>query len=84
MGVQKYRRVQDMPDVPLVTDPDERLARMAALWDGAHLVDVDVDDTPRGVQKFKSIEEADKARNEALIARMRRRRARSTDRSASK
>jgi len=72
MGIQKYRSVEDMPALPLVRDPEKRLSRLAALWEASHLLAVD--DTPRGVQKFRSMEEADAARRAVIAERMRRRR----------
>ena len=72
MAIHKYRTVHDMPELPLVRDPEERLNRLAALWEASYLVAVD--DTPRGVQRFRSVEEADAARQIILVERMRQRR----------
>jgi hypothetical protein len=61
MPVQKFRRVEDMPPVPWCESLDEEcLRRIAKLWSRASAFSAMV--YPRGVFKFKSLEEAQQAR----------------------
>jgi hypothetical protein len=61
MPVQKFRRIEDMPPVPRCKSLDEEcLRRIAALWARSSAFSARV--YPRGVFKFRSIEEAQAAR----------------------
>jgi hypothetical protein len=61
MPVQKFRSVEEMPPVPWCSSLDERcLRRIAKLWSRSFALSAMV--YPRGVFKFKSIEEAQQAR----------------------
>ncbi len=72
MPVHRFRDVRDVPPPPAAEDPQAPafLERVFALWAfsrsaaGAPL-------HPPGVQRFESIEAADAAREDALLARMR-------------
>ena len=66
MPVQKFRSIEDMPDVPRRQPGDPALARaMRQLWDFGRRV------SHRrfrpGVYKFRSIEEMDAALNDAVM-----------------
>lgn len=61
MPVWKYRSVEEMPPVPWCESLDEEcLRRIAKLWSRASAFSSMV--YPRGVFKFRSIEEAQHAR----------------------
>ena len=61
MGVQKFRSVAEMPRPPV--DSDIPLdVRIAATWERAH--PNGPHPLPRGVMKFRAIEDAQKARRE--------------------
>ncbi len=61
MPVQKFRGVEEMPPVPWCDSLDERcLRRIAKLWSRSSAFSSMV--YPRGVFKFRSIEEAQQAR----------------------
>ena len=66
MPVEKYRSIEDMPDVPRRQPGDPTLARtMRQIWDLGRRAS-----TRRfrpGVYKFRSIEEMDAARDEILV-----------------
>jgi hypothetical protein len=59
MSIERFRSAFDMPRPPLCPR-SERLARMAAVWKRAHLASPP--DPPRGVQKFRSLVDAQAAR----------------------
>ena len=66
MPVEKYRSIEDMPDVPRRRPGDPQPSRtMRQLWDFGRRAA-----TMRfrpGVYKFRSIEEMDAARDEILV-----------------
>jgi hypothetical protein len=66
--VHKYRRVADMPHPPRVAEGN-LAQRITALWQRSATM------TPFrvvvGVQRFRSIEEANRAREEATLERLR-------------
>lgn len=84
MPVHKYRSVEEMPDAALRYDAgDPRIARsIRYLW---HLSDALLGDVgtciPRGVRKYRSIEEADADRDRWEQERVDRIRANRTDKS---
>ena len=68
--VQRFRRVEDMPPVaPLPAGP-ERAGRLRALWGGWSRILPPLD--PRGVHRYRGIEEAARDREAAVIRRARR------------
>jgi hypothetical protein len=67
--VTKYRDARDMPPVPR-SGASDLAARIRALWTRAFLLCPP--SPPRGVQRFRCIEDANAARAEALRQRMRR------------
>ena len=69
MPVQKYRSVEDMPRPELVPAAD-LAARIRALWKRARML-APAPVVPRGVTRFRSIEEANTAREAATLRRMR-------------
>ncbi len=69
MPVQKYRSVEEMPRPERVPD-DALLARIRAVMARARLFAPALA-MPRGVAKFRSIEEANAARDQATLERMR-------------
>lgn len=76
MPVKKYRSVEEMPPVPPCETLDENcLRRIAALWARSWALSPRI--YPRGVFKFRSIEEAQEARERVTqenIDRLRRER----------
>lgn len=70
MGIQRFRDISEVPTPQRVIDIEERARRIEAVWQQAHLrgpIDV-----PRGVQRFRNIEEANRARQSHTKGRMRR------------
>jgi hypothetical protein len=68
--VTKYRSVADMPRPARVTDGASLLACIRAVWGrAARLAPPPV--VPRGVARFRTIEEANAARSELTAQRMR-------------
>ncbi len=69
MPVFKYRSVSEMPRVPAIPVNQNLKARIRAVWNRARLV------CPirpvRGVTRFRTIEEANRARERATLERMR-------------
>lgn len=76
MPVQKFRSIEDMPPVPWCETLDEAcLRRIAKLWARSSAFSPRI--YPRGVFKFRSIEEAQEARERVTqenIDRLRRER----------
>ena len=70
MPVTKYRSVADMPRPERITDPASLIARIRAVWGRAALL-APPPVVPRGVTRFRSIEEANLARTELTMQRMR-------------
>lgn len=60
MPVKKYRSVADMPPVPTPENPEELWRRITALWARSWVLSPMI--YPKGVFKFRSIEEAQAAR----------------------
>jgi hypothetical protein len=77
MPVEKYRRVEDMPRVDWCETVDEEFfQRVARLWSRSSALSAKI--YPRGVFKFRSIEEAQEARERVTrenIERLQRERA---------
>ena len=69
MPVERYRDVRDMPPLPRPVGA-ELLRSIAAVWERAHLRAPP--DIPAGVERFRSLEEAQAAR-QALASRRARR-----------
>ena len=69
MPVQRFRCVEDMPPVGLLPAGPERAKRLRALWGGwsRALPPLDL----RGVRRFRSIEDAARDRETAVIRRAR-------------
>ena len=76
MPIQKFRSIEDMPPVPRCKTLDEEcLRRIAGLWEWSTAFGARI--YPRGVFKFRSIEEAQAARERVTrenIDRLRRER----------
>ena len=76
MPVRKFRRVEDMPPVPWCESSDEEcFRRIAKLWSRSSAFSARI--YPRGVFKFRSLEEAQQARDRVTqenIDRLRRER----------
>jgi hypothetical protein len=73
--VKKYRSVEDMPPVPPPETVDELMRRISALWARSWAMSPMV--YPRGVFKFRTLEEAQAARERVTqenIDRLRRER----------
>jgi len=68
MPIERYRDASEMPRVPR-SPPEELVERIAAAWELAHLRAGP--DIPRGVTKFRSISEAQRARAERIQKRLR-------------
>lgn len=60
MPIEKYRGVEKMPPVPPAETLEDRMRRITALWARSWAMSPRV--YPRGVFKFKSLEEAQAAR----------------------
>lgn len=77
MPIQKFRSVKDMPPVPWCDSLDEEcLRRIAKLWARSAAFSSRI--YPRGVFKFRSLEEAQEARERVTqenIERLRKERA---------
>ena len=69
MPVQRFRRVEDMPPPPPLPPGRERARRLRVLWGGWSRVLPPLD--LRGVRRFRSIEEAARDREAAVIRRAR-------------
>ncbi len=70
MGIQRFRDISEVPTPERVIDIEERARRIEAVWQRAQLrrpIDI-----PRGVQRFRSIEEANSAQRAHTEARLRR------------
>ena len=67
MPIYKYRSVEDMPPVPRA-DPEDLLERIRAVWNRAALL------TglgyPPGLYRFRSLEEAQAARDQVVKQRV--------------
>lgn len=70
MPVTKYRSAAEMPALPRSSD-DELIARIRASWTRAFLLSPR--SMPRGVRRFRSIEEANADRERETLRRMRER-----------
>lgn len=70
MPVQRWRRVEDMPPPPPLPPGRERARRLRILWGGWMRVLPPLD--LRGVRRYRSIEEAARDRESAVIRRARR------------
>ena len=69
MPIERYRDVADMPRPPRLAG--KRLVEaMAAVWERAHVRVAP--NVPRGVTKFRSIEDAQRARQQRVLATLRR------------
>lgn len=71
MPTFKYRSVEEMPRTVRVADA-ELAGRIRALWNRSFLFSPP--EMPRGVQRFRTIEEANAARDQTTRERMRSRR----------
>lgn len=72
MSVEKFRHVDDLGKTSWVSPDSPGFAdRVAGLWQTSLLLSGYT--PPRGVQKFRTLEEADAERQARMIARMRRR-----------
>mgnify|MGYP006273120685 CR=1 FL=1 len=69
MPVERFRSVAEMP-APPKADAETRMQRIGAAWSRAHLHGPPR--VPRGVSKFKSIEDAQRARDAHTRARIQR------------
>jgi len=69
MSISRYHDVSEMPPPPRVTG-DDLWERIRALWSRSSRLSSVC--TPRGVQRFRSIEEANREREERTIRHMRR------------
>ncbi len=67
MPVYKYRSVEEMP--PLPQRSADLVARIRAVWNRAALLAPRL--LPRGIQRFRNMDEANLARQEATLERMR-------------
>ena len=77
MGIQRFGDISEVPSPQRVKDIEERARRIEAVWQRAQLRGPM--DIPRGVQRFHTIEEANRARKARTKDRMRQMRER-TDR----
>ncbi len=67
MPVYKYRSVEEMPPPP--QRPTDLVARIRAVWNRAALLAPRL--LPKGFQRFRNMDEANLARHEATLVRMR-------------
>ena len=68
--IQRFRRVEDMPPVALLPSGPERAGRLRALWGGWLRILPPLD--LRGVRRYRSIEEAARDHEAAVVRRARR------------
>lgn len=73
MAIERFKSVEDMPDIARVEDPEARLRRIDELWKASQLFSGGTV-APRGVQRFESISDANAARERMQAERMRKRR----------
>jgi len=69
--VKKFRSAADMPRPPRATDGGEVLDHMRAMWRRAALLAPPAI-VPRGLTRFRTIQEANAARAKLTVERMRR------------
>jgi hypothetical protein len=69
MPVDRFKSVTDMPGLVRFDGPD-LIDRIRALWNRAFALSPP--DFPRGISRFTCIEDANQARYDHLVARMRR------------
>jgi hypothetical protein len=69
MPIERYRSAFDQPRPPRAP-PSELMARIAAAWERAHLRFSP--DPPRGVRRFRSLDEAQAERKQRTRERARR------------
>lgn len=69
MPVTKFKDVSEMPPLPRVEGP-ELLERIRVLWNRAFALSPP--DFPRGVTRFRTITDANRARFDLVVARLRR------------
>lgn len=69
MSVTKYQRVEDMP-APLRVTGDGLLEKIRSAWNRARQLTPALD-MPKGVRRFRSVEESGEARERAVLERMR-------------
>lgn len=69
MSIQKFRDISELPPPERVVDPEPRVLRINAAWQRAQLRDRE--HIPRGITRFRSIADADKARDTQLNERLR-------------
>ncbi|MCA9797309.1 MAG: hypothetical protein KC910_36110 [Candidatus Eremiobacteraeota bacterium] len=71
MPLEKFRGVEGMPDPPRATDMETIVAKLEFVWDAARVFSPEI---PRGIKKFRSMEEANLDRENWIRERARRRR----------
>ena len=69
MPLQRFRNVADLPSPKRVEDLEERARRIQESWKNSELRGPLA--IPRGVQRFRSLEEAAREREERIRERMR-------------
>ena len=69
MPVEKFRDISDMGPTPVETEPEKIIRKIEFVWSIASLAPKNTE--PRGLQKFRSILEANKARQNYITARQR-------------
>jgi hypothetical protein len=67
MPVEKFRDISEMGPLPVESDPEKILQKIAFVWSMASLAPKN--NEPRGLQKFGSILEANEARQGYLMTR---------------
>lgn len=77
MPIERYRDISEMPRPPRPS-PERLLEAIAATWERAQLRGAP--DFFRGVQRFRSLEEAQAARQKRTIAHLRRLRSQTAER----
>lgn len=63
MPIERYRNADEMPSLARVKELEERLERLDELWEAAQLLR-NGSRVPRGVQRFESVSQASRARDQ--------------------
>lgn len=68
MSIERYRDISEVPSPDRVTKVEDRLTRIAAAWHRAQIRGPV--EFPRGVRRFRTLEEAQEARDRRIERRL--------------
>lgn len=69
MPIEKFKRIEDMPEFTAPSDPEKIADRIAFVWEMARAASPL--DWPPGVRKYRTIEDANRDREEYIRNRAR-------------